>query len=223
MIDRLFSSQVVTQVASPNMWEESLYPEEEALTKTMAPTRKREFTAGRLCSRKGLDRLGTQNFPVLVGKNREPLWPPEVVGSITHCKGFCGAVVAWRGSIISIGLDVEPLEPMASDILNLVCTPGEKEWLLSDIRKKRLLWPKLIFSAKESAFKCHFPLSKTFLEFQEVEVRINPDKGSFSVSLLVPPPATLAGVSVLNGRFLSDDNFVYTGVEITSKECLLSE
>lgn len=223
MIDRLFSPQVVTQVAGQDMWDESLYPEEEAFTTNMVPIRKQEFTAGRLCARKGLDRLGIQNFPVLIGKNREPLWPPGIVGSISHCKGFCGAVVARRGSIVSIGLDVEPLEPMTTDVLNLVCTPGEKEWLLSDTGSNRLLWPKLVFSAKESAFKCHFPLSNTFLDFLDVEVRINPDNGSFTVSLLVPPPSTLAGVRVLNGSFLLDNKYVYTGVEITSKECLLPE
>jgi 4'-phosphopantetheinyl transferase EntD len=218
MINRLFSPEVVTQVASPDIWDESLYPEEEALTTNMVPIRKREFTAGRLCVRKALDRLGIQNFPVLVGENREPLWPPGIIGSVSHCKGFCGAVVARRGSIISIGLDVEPLEPMTTDVLSLVCTPGEKEWLLSDTGPHRLLWPKLVFSAKESAFKCYFPLSQTYLDFQDVEVRINPDNGSFSVSLLIPPPPTLAGVRVLNGRFSSNDDFVYTGVDITSRE-----
>lgn len=223
MIERLFSPHAVTLTASPNMWDGPLYPEEEALTKPMAPNRKREFTAGRLCARQGLDRLGIQNFPVLVGKNREPLWPPGIIGSISHCRNFCGAVIARQGSILSVGLDVEPLEPMATDVLDLVCTPGEKKWLQTDNGQNSLFWPKLIFSAKESAFKCHFPLAKTFLDFKDVEVAINLEDGSFSVTLLVPPPEILSEVTALNGRFSTDDNHVYTGVEIASTECLLPE
>ncbi len=213
----------MVQVASSEMWHGSPYPEEEAFIKKASPARKQEFTAGRLCARKALNRFGMKNFPVLVGENREPLWPPGIIGSISHCKGFCGVVMARRGPIISIGLDVEPLEPLTADVLGLVCTPNEKEWILSGTGSHSQLWSKLIFSAKESAFKCYFPLSQTFLDFQDVEVRVNPGNNSFTVSLRVPPPSTLPGVRVLNGRFASNRGYVFTGVNITSGEILLPE
>jgi 4'-phosphopantetheinyl transferase EntD len=221
MINRLFSPEVMVQVASSDMWKGTLYLDEEVLIKTANLTRKREFTAGRLCARKGLEQLGVKNFPVLIGENREPLWPPGIIGSIAHCKNFCAAVVVRIGALIGIGLDVEPLEPMTDDVLGLICTPDEKEWLLSASDNNRLLWAKLIFCAKESAFKCYFPLSQTYLDFQDVEVSINPDNKNFSVSLLVPPPSTLTDIRTLNGRYESNEHYVYTGVEMTSRGNLL--
>jgi 4'-phosphopantetheinyl transferase EntD len=215
MFDQLFSPQVIIQVASLDMWGGTLYPEEEALIKTASATRKREFTAGRLCAREGLDRLGIKNYPILIGENREPLWPVGIIGSIAHCKDYCGAAVARQGNLIGVGLDVEPLESMTPDVLGLICTPGEKEWLESASEHNRLLWPKLIFSAKESAYKCYYPLSQTYLDFQDVEVRLNPENKTFSVSLLVPPPSNLPDIRVLMGRYASNEDRVYTGVELT--------
>ena len=47
--------------------------------------RKAEFLAGRYCARAALAQLdGSLAVNIGIGANREPLWPPGFVGSITH-------------------------------------------------------------------------------------------------------------------------------------------
>ncbi len=55
-----------------------------------------DFTRGRACAHRGLSELGIDHYSVLAGEKREPLWPAEIVGSITHTTGFAAAVVARR-------------------------------------------------------------------------------------------------------------------------------
>ncbi|MBW2215557.1 MAG: hypothetical protein JRF48_14335 [Deltaproteobacteria bacterium] len=66
-----------------------------------------QFTAGRVCSRIALGRLGVAaTTPVLRGEDRAPIWPPGFVGTITHTDTWCAAAVArtrgarprWLGS-----------------------------------------------------------------------------------------------------------------------------
>ncbi len=60
---------------------EGALEEELALVADAATSRREEFAAGRACARRALQRLGVESGPLLVGENREPLWPEGVVGS----------------------------------------------------------------------------------------------------------------------------------------------
>src|SRR4030081_3796126 len=46
--------------------------------------RQREFLAGRWCAEKALQCLGAGSTHVAMAKDRAPIWPAGVVGSITH-------------------------------------------------------------------------------------------------------------------------------------------
>ena len=93
----LFPAGVVAVTATSKMLHGILYPEEAASIKRAVPKRWREFTAGRLCAREALRRLGIERHPILVGEHREPLWPSGVVGTLSHCDDCYGAAVAFRG------------------------------------------------------------------------------------------------------------------------------
>ena len=59
MIETLFPAPVLTLSATPEMWTGTLLPEEEAcLSPRAIAKRRREFTAGRVCARAALGRLG---------------------------------------------------------------------------------------------------------------------------------------------------------------------
>ena len=71
-----------------------LFPEEEALVAGAVTKRREEFAAGRNAARAALAGLGPPPCPLLRAGRRAPAWPQGIVGSITHCSGFCCAVVA---------------------------------------------------------------------------------------------------------------------------------
>ncbi len=70
----------------------------------------REFAAGRQCARLALQRLGYPDAPLLSLPDRRANWPSGITGSITHCAGMAGAVVAPASKVRSLGVDVEVID-----------------------------------------------------------------------------------------------------------------
>jgi 4'-phosphopantetheinyl transferase EntD len=167
----LFPAGVVVVTQAELSESPSLLPEERSFVTRAVDKRVLEFTAGRSCARAALIRLGGPPVALSVGAHREPLWPQGFVGSITHCEGHCAAAVARqdRASITSLGLDAEPAQPLPEEIVHRVLTAGEQDWLLRRGRDS-LPWDRLVFSAKESVFKCLFPVERRYIDFHEVEI-----------------------------------------------------
>jgi 4'-phosphopantetheinyl transferase EntD len=70
-----------------------LFPEEAAISRAVEK-RRRDFRTVRHCSRRALRELGVPPTAVAPGERRKPVWPPGVVGSLTHCTGYRAAAVA---------------------------------------------------------------------------------------------------------------------------------
>ena len=102
-----------------------LYFEEQGLVSGASPSRVAEFAAGRFCARHALARLGFSRFPLLKGLDGAPVWPPNVVGSITHSGGYCAAAAGFRSQFGGIGIDAEVIGDISEDMLGVVCTPAE--------------------------------------------------------------------------------------------------
>ncbi|GHF41948.1 hypothetical protein GCM10010218_23770 [Streptomyces mashuensis] len=138
-----------------------LSPEEEALIEGAAEGRQRKFRAARGCARRALVRLGVPPVPVLRGRHGEPRWPAGIVGSLTHCPGYQAAAVARAGEVAALGVDAEPNRPMRrAGMLELV-TVAEERARLRELARLRddVSWDRLLFSAKESAYKAWYPLT----------------------------------------------------------------
>lgn len=198
---------------------EELHPEEHAFTRSMSLKRQNEFKAGRIAARKLLKNFGFKNFPLLPGKNREPLWPCGISGSISHCDEYCLAVVSrWRNAPL-IGVDIEPLEPLPGNLECKVCTENEKTWVRSMKQNGSLVpWSKLIFSAKESAYKCIYPLVKKFIDFREAEIVFYPSSSSFKIRLLSNCSRLSYFVfSRVEGRFIITDKYILTVSYLSEK------
>jgi 4'-phosphopantetheinyl transferase EntD len=180
----LFPPGVATVVQVGLASEIQLMPEEKATVARAVPARVLEFAAGRSCARAALGQLGCPPVAIPVGAQREPIWPSGFTGSITHCQGHCAAAVTRRdlqGShpITSLGLDAEPSLPLPKDVVEMVCSPVERDWI-GGRGRDALPWDRLVFSAKESVFKCVFPLELRFVDFHEVEITLA-SEGQFRI------------------------------------------
>jgi 4'-phosphopantetheinyl transferase EntD len=150
----------------------------------------------------------------LPGPNRAPVWPEGVVGSITHCTGYCAAAVGRRGELRALGIDAELNEPLPAGVAQLVCTEAEVAWT-ETAPQGGAPWQTLIFSAKESVYKAWQPLTGAWLGYLDAELSIVPGSGAFEARLLVPPQLGLAAESmVLRGRFAITATHVFTAVAL---------
>jgi 4'-phosphopantetheinyl transferase EntD len=204
----------------------TLFKEEEALLARAVEKRRREFGTGRHCARAALGALGLRPAPILRGEAGAPVWPPGVVGSITHCAGYRAAAVAQAGDLASIGIDAEPDQALTAPVTALVAGPAERARLRDlAVEAPGVCWDRLLFSAKESVYKAWFPLARRWLGFADADITIHPPDraaaganaavGGFEARLLVAGPtvggAPLAG---LTGRWLAGDGLILTSVTV---------
>jgi 4'-phosphopantetheinyl transferase EntD len=137
------------------------------------PARRKEFIAGRVLAQRCLASLGLPPNSIGYGVDREPLWPDGVVGSIAHTKEFAAAVV-WVPSIaqqtVGIGIDAEHCGRLDPAIWPTVFTAAEIVRLEQESLLSRDRMATCMFSAKEAVYKAQFPLTRRFIEFDEVEI-----------------------------------------------------
>jgi 4'-phosphopantetheinyl transferase EntD len=212
MIERLFPPGIEIYSMDGEGDPDSLYPEEEWCVRGAVAARRREFAQGRLCARQALARIGIRNFPLQIGTDRAPIWPEGVIGSLSHCGGYCAAAVARKGSILGLGLDVETVEPLDPELLVLICTDSEVAWLAASAGDAQGVLAKLIFSAKESVFKCVYPLTGVFLDFHDCEIRVDENLGTFTATLRNSSLSPSWNGRDLGGRFERDAKYFYTGI-----------
>lgn len=174
---------------------------EEAAIAAAVPRRKREYAAGRACARQALAALGASPVALPAGPDRLPQWPVGYVGSITHDERFAAAAVGRvADGVRSVGIDIEPAEPLPADLYEMICRPEELAWLGSRPASARGLMARALFGAKECAFKCQYPITRRMLEFHEVAVSLDPERETFAASFLSDEVAALCGRTV-HGRF----------------------
>lgn len=206
LFDRLLDANVTTEEIDPRSIEGGLLrPEEQAVARAV-DRRIDQFTAGRVCARHALARLGVDaGTPVLQGEDRAPIWPDGFVGSITHTDSWCAAAVARASEVRAVGIDLEPATPLKESVVNRICTPAERQWL-ADASEAGLL-AKVIFSAKEAVYKCQYPLTREFLGFHGVAVRLG--DGLFTAVFQQDVADFRRGDSI-SGRYLIEDSVVAT-------------
>jgi 4'-phosphopantetheinyl transferase EntD len=139
----------------------------------MVEKRRSEFTHGRYCARVAMANLGITPAAVPKGVDRAPVWPTGLIGSITHSGAAAAAAVAYSANFRSIGLDIETSEPLTPEITALICRPAENPQ--NDGTRA-----KILFSIKESIYKCLYPMTRTYIDFLEMEVFYDADTQKFS-------------------------------------------
>ncbi len=216
VIGSLFPESVHTVTAAGDLDPPPLLPDEEPCMRRAVKKRRREFAAGRACARKALEFFGIYDQPLPVGPDRAPVWPAGIVGSITHCEEFVAAAVARSGPIRGIGVDVERSRALDPEVAKLICSPQEREWSRAVAPPDSTDWPKVIFSAKEAAYKCLASWCKRPLRFQDLEITLQPTEGRFAVRFPreegFPHPTSMQ----LDGRFATSPRHVFAAVVLTA-------
>jgi 4'-phosphopantetheinyl transferase EntD len=145
--------------------EDALLPEEAPAFAASVTKVRRASGAARIAAREILTRLGHPACALPKDAAGVPVWPAGTVGSLTHDARFALAAVASARDFRAVGIDVEPAELLPPELLSLIVTARERSHLSADPCGGRLL-----FVAKEAAYKAVYPLDRTFLEHHEVEV-----------------------------------------------------
>ncbi|MGH3914823.1 MAG: 4'-phosphopantetheinyl transferase family protein [Pseudonocardiaceae bacterium] len=216
MIKKILPDVVASVEAFDDPPEAMLFPEEEAVVSRAVEKRRREFRTVRHCARLALGELGMPPVAVLPGERREPLWPPGIVGSMTHCAGYRAAAVARDRDLLSLGIDAEPHGPLPGGVLGAIAL-DEEQAMLADLTAVRPVycWDRLLFCAKETVYKAWFPLTRRWLGFQDAAIRIDPAERTFSARLLVTG-ATISDDTLtrFDGRWMIDNGLVLTAIAL---------
>ncbi len=209
-IHSLFPDGVVTECCLVEEKEHELYPEEKASIQSAVAKRQQEFGAGRSCARKAMAKLGIKETPLPKNPDGSAEWPAGIVGAISHSTTWCGAAVARREEICGIGLDIETIDRVSMRIARKVLTPLEMEWVnASEEAQKRLA---LLFSAKETVFKCIAPIYGKRLGFYDSVITNVTEEHSFEVKLDKKISTVLPHSSTLTGRYFIHEGEVFTGM-----------
>ncbi|ULE35929.1 4'-phosphopantetheinyl transferase [Mycobacterium sp. IDR2000157661] len=190
-------------------------PEEEALIARSVPKRRNEFITVRHCARQALDALGVGPVPILKGEKGEPCWPDGVVGSLTHCEGYRGAVVGLRAGVRSVGIDAEPHGVLPNGVLDAISLPVERTELRA--LPPGLHWDRILFCAKEATYKAWFPLTRRWLGFEDAHIVFDVDDsgtaGGFVSRVLIDPTAEHGPpLETLRGRWSVRDGIALTAI-----------
>jgi enterobactin synthetase component D len=133
-----------------------LYPLPASLQRAVLK-RQVEFLAGRVCAQQAIAALtGDKPVAIPAQPDRAPTWPAGIVGSITHTASYAAALVAADTHYRGIGIDCEViLSPENLTLQRHICVTHELETLQAVHRDCPPEWLlTLVFSAKESLFKC---------------------------------------------------------------------
>lgn len=214
MIEELLPASAASAEIFGDPVEARLFPEEEAEIAHAVDKRRREFAGGRWCAHRALRELGAPVTPILRGERGAPRWPEGVIGAITHCSGYRGAVVARTGELDSVGIDAEPHSPLPDGVLDVVSLAAERAHLRRlTAAEPQLHWDRLLFSAKESIYKAWYPITREWLGFEDAELHFSP--GTFTAKLAKTARLPGRDLDAFTGRWIIRDGLVLTAVTVS--------
>jgi 4'-phosphopantetheinyl transferase EntD len=196
--------------------ESTMFPVEAAAVGEAVAERRLEFATVRHCARQALRRIGVPAVAILPDADGAPRWPAGVVGSMTHCAGYRAAVVAPSDQLRSIGIDAEPHAALPDPAPDLVLRAEERTRLRALAEADSdLHWDRILFCVKEAVYKAWFPLTRQWLDFDDVSVTVHPD-GTFRARVRVRD-ARMAGAdrNGLAGRWAVERGLVAAATSVT--------
>jgi 4'-phosphopantetheinyl transferase EntD len=147
--------------------EQALLAEERGAFATSVVKVQRASGAARIVARELMRRAGVTPQPIVKSAAGMPAWPDGIVGSLAHDATVAVAALAKRADYLGIGVDIEPAEPLAPDLIEMVATPTERAAM-----RDAPLGGRLLFAIKEAVYKAAYPLDRVFLDHHDVEVDV---------------------------------------------------
>lgn len=144
--------------------------------------RRAEYLAGRILAREMLHDLEIYHFSVLSNR-RCPIWPKNIVGSISHKSSVAICVGAKKNTYSGVGVDIENIinEASLASIKNRVLDVNEQD-LFDNSAVSATIAATIGFSVKESLFKAIYPSVQKFLDFSDAKI-INMDIDESEIEL----------------------------------------
>ena len=184
-LQRLAPRGVATGARAIDAADESMLRGDELTAiATAAPRRRREFATGRALLRELLGR----DVAIAATSDRRPAVPDGWVASLAHDADTVVAALAQVSRVIALGIDIEPVAVLDSDVAQLVVRPDD-----------RVTDPLVGFVLKEAAYKAWSTTGGRMLEHHDVRVDADPadPRGAAFTATVLPD-----GVAV-RGRFAS--------------------
>lgn len=206
VISTLFDGPVSVAVTDPRVRQPEPMAGEDAHLTRAFPARRNEFAAGRAASRAAMAGLGLDARSIPAAEDRAPVWPAGIQGSISHSDTLCAAAVT--DAPLLIGLDIEPNTDLTPGLLSAICSDAEIARIAGP-EQARLA--KLIFSAKEAAYKAQYPASRMLFGFDHMDVTLDLTAQRFTATFVRPAGPFAAGDRLL-GRFDAVDGHLVTAV-----------
>lgn len=157
---------------------QGLLPGERSGLARMGYVRRREYSSGRRVARYALGMLDVHGSAVSA-RSRAPIWPPGIVGSITHSRILALAMVGRSRDVAGIGIDLELQQRVTDQLARRVLLARERERLAEPD------WPTMLFAAKEAVYKAVNPLIGEYLAFTDVEISASTD-GTYRAAMTRP-------------------------------------
>lgn len=124
------------------------------------PLRQREFASGRALLREVIGFGGS----IPVRENRSPQLPAGIVGSLAHDRQFAVAAISRHPDVLSLGIDIEPMDPLNADMARVI------------LRSDEHLDAHLAFTLKEATYKAWSGLGGRMLDHGDVRLSLNGDR-----------------------------------------------
>lgn len=167
------------------------------------PSRQAEFRAGRVAARRAMAAAGLDPSAVPMGRDRAPIWPVGMRGSIAHCEGACVSLIARAGEVASLGLDIEPSRDLPRPLWDTVLLQSEMQEV--ERQEQPGLHALAHFVAKEAVYKAQYPLTGALFDFHTLEIVFNGDHFSARFTKNVQP---FAPNTQVQGRLVLSSGFI---------------
>lgn len=188
----------------------------------LSSERRAEYFSGRRCAHAVMVEEGYPALPVLRHLDRSPVWPLNIVGSITHGASLAAAIIKKRyvTNVLNIGIDIEDLSrEIRTDISKTTLTDWERDrWSVESMETSQEA--RIIFSIKETIYKCFYPVHHVYLGFHDAEItelgsdyfsaRLlkNPLKKDVPIPFELTGPLQVADQAVMSALLINLDQFL---------------
>ena len=185
----------------------------------LSSNRRAEFFTGRRCAHIAMREAGYPNLPIFRDNDRAPIWPLAMIGSSSHGAGMAAAIVSkHRANLLGMGIDIEDLSrDIRTNIARHTLTEREIEkWTNSKAEMTREA--RIIFSIKETIYKCFFPIERIYLGFHDAEILELSDT-DFKARLLKSPfPDLIDEPFEVQGAVTIDKDTVLSALQVTRNQ-----
>ena len=192
----MLPSSVVLKCGVIQDFAHYLSKSEAQVVQNAVDKRRDEFSTGRYLAKAALKELGENAFEILRGERRQPIWPKQICGSISHSSGFCAVAVGKTDDISFLGIDFEAVQDVPANILQRTARAEEVRALRGQFTPKELA--AVLFSIREAVFKAYFPLTGHYLDYEDVRVTLDGD--GFSAEVISGPNHPLMQGAKIEGK-----------------------